>query len=99
MLKPTFQLPGVVSCLLPPYFPALQKPHHLIIINDKTPWLDNSTILSTGAYYRRIAARDRHAALQARSNEKHKLYDSPDAAQNACFFALILDSGGAVKNE
>jgi hypothetical protein len=29
---------------------------HLIIINDKTIWLDNSTIVSTGAYYSRIAA-------------------------------------------
>jgi hypothetical protein len=72
---------------------------HLIIINDKTLWLDNSTIVSTGAHYRRISARDCRAALQTRSNEKHKPYDSHAAAQNAIFFALIIDPGGAVNNE
>jgi hypothetical protein len=72
---------------------------HLIIINDQTLWLDNSTIVPTGATYRRIAAGDRRAALRIRSREKHKRYDSHAAAQKALFFALILDSGGAINHE
>jgi hypothetical protein len=72
---------------------------HLININDAIIWLDNSTIVATGAHYSRIAARDRRAALNERSKEKHKLYDSHAAAHNALFFALIVDSGGAVNHE
>jgi hypothetical protein len=72
---------------------------HLLLINDQALWLDNATIVSTGASYRRNAARDRRAALQFRSREKHEIYDSHAAAQRALFFALIHDSGGAVNNE
>ena len=72
---------------------------HLVILDHKVLWLDNATTCPTARSFVSAAARSRRAALNAKENQKHAIYDAHAASQQASFFALINETGGAVNKE
>ncbi len=69
------------------------------VLNRKIVWCDNATVCPTAPSRVEAAARNRRAALEIVAKEKHQDYDPHAAIQKVYFFALIIESGGAINDE